>query len=181
MLTLISYVRDLVGEADSDTCACSETITDDQIQKSLDDTRERVRYERAEPLYNIAPGGLMVWTDYASPEFFEDGLQLLDYDYTPIADDEIASCDALRGEYTFTTSRPLGLLLTGTRYDPYLAAANLLRSIRASNKWAVDSADANLKTSNSQAVSNMERLESDYRRSARVQSVTFSRSDIAGC
>lgn len=123
----------------------------------------------------------MIWDQYASDPYFENDAVLLDYNYTPLTNDQITLKDALRGEYFLADSHPVGILIAGSRYDPYLAAANLLRSIRASNKWAVDSADANLKTSNSQAIATMERLEADYRRSARIGSITFSRSDLAGC
>ena len=179
MLPLIQYTRDLVGEADSDACSCTSLVSDDQIQSALDDTRCRVRYDRLEPLETILPGGLMAWLDFESDAYFEDDVQLLDGDYTPIPADQIASIDALRGEYSFVDSRPLGCLIRGTRYDPYLAAANLLRSLRASNKLAVDSADANLKQSLSQMIANMKELEADYRRSARIGSISFCRSDIA--
>ncbi len=179
MLTLIGYVRNLVGEADSDACSCSSSLSDDQIQSALDDTRERVRYNRLEPLETILPGGQIQWLDFEGDAYFEDDAQLVDGNYAPIPADQIASVDALRGEYSFTTSRPLGCLIKGARYDPYVAAANLLRSLRASNKFAVDSADANLKQSLSQMVANMAALEADYRRSARIGSIGFCRSDIA--
>ena len=68
--SLISFVRDLVGEGDVD----SSQISDNQVQSSLDGTREPVRYERAYPQLSILPGGMVEYRVFETEPYLDDAV-----------------------------------------------------------------------------------------------------------
>jgi hypothetical protein len=172
--TLISFTRDLVGEGDSDTSA----LSDNQIQTALDVTHERVRYERLQYVPTIAPGGAVEYRDFEAEGHLDDSPQLLDASYNVIPADDFDLFDPFVGRFTLKTSRSTGIYLVGDRYDPFAAAADLLTSMAARSKSAVDFAEVGLSIKASQTAPQMLSLASEYRRKARIRSIEFGRSDV---
>lgn len=172
---LIEKIRSLVGEAKNDVC---DAISDADVQSELDETRERVRYAEMEAEWDFLPGGQIVYKRFEGEKWMDANTQVLSQNYTPLVMGESDAWDPLHGVWLFANTQSAVLLLVGNRYDVYEAASNLLRKIQADNKYSVDTADANLKTFDSQALTTMARLEAAYRRQVRVRSFEFSRSDV---
>ena len=104
--------------------------------------------------------------------------QALYSDYSVIATSNFDEFDSIGGRFTLKTSISTGIYLVGYRYDPYQAAADLLESMAAKQKGAVDFSEVGLSIKSSQTAPQMLALAKEYRRKARVRSFEFGRSDI---
>ena len=182
MARLISFVRELVGEAepptgDDNDGACASDSTDASIQNALDETRERIKYATVASDYTRLPGGAIAYLDYDAGGYFDDALVLMGLDYTPFAEDDYTEFDALNGRFTFAQSQKPILYLIGDRYDPYAAAVSVLTKMAATVKSDVDFKDANTSLSASQAAKAMLTLAAQYQGMARIRTVALGRSD----
>ena len=175
---LITFVRDLVGDASSESCDCAQEISDRQIIAALDNTCEMIRYERSNPVPTYSTGGQIAYKTHVFEPYLADNVILTDAAWTVIPNEDITYSNALRGEFEITTSR-LIVYMVGDRYDPYQAGADLLRSLRVRKRGMVDTSEMGVSIKLSQALAVIESVEASLRRSARVGSITFSRSDVA--
>lgn len=136
MNALIARVSLMIGDA------TNTTFTTQEVQDWLDRTHQLVRYELLTPAPDIVPSGsnapaqfdwatyVSRYTDWEADEVIQAGTKNSQawVIVTPVTSDE------LRGIWTFDVTLPtLGtppgqlppLFITGTVYDPYLAAAYL--------------------------------------------------------
>ena len=192
--SLIAFVRKLVGDSilpanAEPSCADANSISDAQIQRAIEATREMVRYERLYPVETILPGGIVEYRHWITEGHLGNGYQLLDASYTPLApvvingagaylSGEIEEADVILGEFVTRLSYPTGLLLVGNRYDPYRAAADLLEMQASAVKRDVDFSEQGLSIKQSQAADRIMALAREYRRHQRIGSIDFGRSDI---
>lgn len=196
--SLIAMVRKLVGDAappvvlpnaTPDPCADANSISDAQIQRAIEATREMVRYERLYPVPSILPGGLIEYKLWQTDGYLGNSLVIVDASYTPLApvvktaqgvyiSGDIEDSDVILGEFQTHSSHPTGLLLVGSRYDPYKSAAELLEMQAAAVKRDVDFSEQGLSIKQSQAADRMMALAKEYRRQQRIGSIAFGRSDI---
>ena len=195
--SLIALVRKLVGDAilpavtpsAPDPCADVNSISDAQIQRAIEATREMVRYERLIPIKSVLPGGAVEYKHWQAEGHLGNGYQIVDASYTPLEtvilgagntyiSGEVEEADVILGEFVTHSSFPTGLLLVGNRYDPYRAAADLLEQQAAAVKRDVDFSEQGLSIKQSQAADRIMALAREYRRQQRIGSIGFGRSDI---
>lgn len=165
--SLIALTRKLVGDAilpagDESSCSDTNSMSDAQIQRALEATREMVRYERLCPVPAILPGGTVEYKHWITEGYLGNGYQIVDASYHPLdvavytgsqvyLSGEIEGADVILGEFRTHSSFETGLLLVGNRYDPYRAAADLLEMQAAAVKRDVDFSEQGLSIKQSQA------------------------------
>lgn len=196
--SLIALVRKLVGDSappvvlvgtTPDPCSELNTISDAQIHRAIEATKEMIRYERLYPVEMILPGGTVEYRHWQIEGHLGNGYQITDAGYNPLdtvtlndqgnyQSGEIEDADVILGEFITHSSFPTGLLLVGNRYDPYRAAADLLEMQAAAVKRDVDFSEQGLSIKQSQAADRMMALAKEYRRQQRIGSISFGRSDI---
>lgn len=187
MATVITQVRGLIG----DTAGASQHFTDDQVEAALDRRRSEWNELALLAIRSHAADGteqLLKWVAERSP--WEDGPVLLDPSFIPIDNESDATYteDATDGIWTFAESQD-GVYITGTTFDVYGAAADLL------DQWALTGAAAAVTAGGAitewetdgqkvkrASVSTEERrsLASHYRAMSLPLSSRMSRSDMNG-
>jgi hypothetical protein len=177
LTNLIIFVKDLVGDASSEGCDCAQEISERQIIAALTATKERVG-EALEQIYLSIPGAPRGLEWSSRERFFDDSTTIVDGSGTLIPVDEIASVDPLNADWTLNTPRS-NVYVSGNRYDPFQAAADLLRQLRIRQRAMVDTSEMGVSLKLSQSLAVMESVEASYRRAARIRSISFGRSDIA--
>lgn len=116
MVDLIATVAELI--ADPAYCV----FTREAIQTALDRHRRRVRYLPLTADPSIS-GNATQYLAYTAPcRDWEAGAVLVDSAYTALTP---ATTDLTEGRWTFAASTPPPVLLSGTTYDVYAAAAAL--------------------------------------------------------
>lgn len=138
MNALVTQVRLLIG----DPSGAAPVFTDDDLLMLLDNTSTDVLYEQLQPMPTIAPGGATQYLSWrASAGWWEANEQLLDASYNVLTP---ASANRQRGIWTFETHQP-AVLIKGTRYDVYAAAADAadvwLGMVKLEFDFAADGAD----------------------------------------
>ena len=116
MAALITQVRLLVG----DPAGASAVFSDDELQTFLDNNATEAFYEALEAEPTIAAGGAttyLTWRHAAG--WWEADEVLTDSSYNELT---AASADRQRGRWTFAASQS-AVLITGTHFDVYMAAA----------------------------------------------------------
>jgi hypothetical protein len=177
LANLITFVRDLIGDASSEECDCAQEISDRQIIAALSETRERVQEALQSP-YSRIPGSVRGLEWFANEGYFADDWQLIKSNGSVVSESKVAYADPLKGNWVLTCVLA-PLYVRGYRYDPYQAAADLLCQLRIRKRGMVDTSEMGLSIKLSQALAVMESVEASLRRSARIGSITFSRSDVA--
>ena len=118
------------------------------------------------------------WKDYYSEPFFEDTATLQDSVYAAFTP---TTKDYVNGRFTFTTDTDREqLYITGTRYDLYNAAADLMDDWAASLKTLIDFTAAGSTFHQTQQIENMEKTSKRLRSKSRVTAggtVYISRGD----
>lgn len=127
--SIITHVRDLIG----DEASASQHFTDDQIEAALDRRRSEWNELALMAIRSRTAAGVeqhLKWVAERSP--WEDGAVLLDTSFVPFINesDETYTEDATDGVWTFTETQE-GVYVTGTTFDTYGAAADLL------DQWAI--------------------------------------------
>lgn len=131
MAALITQVRLLVG----DPAGASAVFSDDELQTFLDNNATEAFYELLEAEPTIAAGGAttyLTWRHAAG--WWEADEVLTDSSYNELT---AASADRQRGRWTFAASQS-AVLIAGTHYDVYLAAAEAVDAWLAKVKLAYD-------------------------------------------
>lgn len=134
MTALVAHVRDLIGDPAGDT----ETFSDDQLERFLDESRRDVRnLQLAFPEHIVEQGVIQFPEAYAEVGgAWEDTVELRDLNFAVVTP---TTSDLLVGRWTFDpprTSAQAYLTLNGQLFDVYAAAADALEA------WAVKEARA---------------------------------------
>lgn len=165
MTALIGKVRVLIGDQ-----AAPQDFTDDEIEDALD------RSKRIAVDLPLTPIGAFPWTRYVTSWGAWEANAILRSGDTTVTPD---SSDLETGEWTFTTPRQDNLTLTGSTYDLYAAAADLLESYAAKTKAEFDfSTESSTYTRSGKSKRAME-LAALYRKRIRFGSAPQVRSDEA--
>jgi hypothetical protein len=171
MAKLIGLVRSQI----SDPAGTKSHYTDDTVQAALDARRQLVRFWGLETTPTPTAAGWL-YLDFKSEKYFEDGAQLQNAQYQVVTP---TAADFLNGVYTFTTTQLANLYISGSRYDVYAAAADLVDQWVADLKSSIDFSADGASFSGSQRVTNLERLAAKLRAksSSAVRSIEIERSD----
>lgn len=130
MAALITRVRTLIGDT-----GVTPQFTDDQVEDFLDDHRRDEFYRQLSPVSTVS-GGVTVYLRYeAGVGQWETDAVLVDGDYGALTP---ATSDYSRGVWTFAASTSPPVMVTGSRYDVYGAAADALRAWLATLKLQFD-------------------------------------------
>jgi hypothetical protein len=108
----------------NDLPGSEQTFSDQQIQDQLDSRRNDVRYMELRFAETISPGGAVKWTHYeAERGYWEDSVVIVDNSWTAVTPN---TQDLTRGLWVFTAGKTPPLFLTGSHFDIYGSAADLL-------------------------------------------------------
>lgn len=172
MADLINLVRSLIG----DPAGSTQQFTDDSVQAALDARRQLARGEWLRCTPTPTSGGYE-YKDFAGEKYFESDARLTDGAYETVTPD---AADYLNGRYTFDDSQEQNLYISGSRYDVYGAAADLVDRWLASLKLSYDFSADGASFSRSQMVENLKALLRDLRAHSEgggVSSLLIERSD----
>ncbi len=167
MAELIEELRTLIGDASG----AGATFTDAELQEFLDGNRTDWFNTPLQSIPTIEAGGVTIYKNYtASAPNWESSPVLQDYDYQTITLGTADVADLARGTWTFSSSQPPPVFVTGATYDLYGAATEALRAWIAKEKltsfdFSADGADFK----RSQRIKAMQDLIKEY--SARAQAV----------
>ena len=175
MATLITYVRDLIGDPSPAPAGCSLNFTDEQIQDVLDQHRTDVFQRRLVEADDINAAGVTNWTAfYAQTPFWESSPRLQSNTWVTIVPD--SSFD-LEGRWVFNTSQTLPLWLTGSYYDVYAAACDLLRRWMGKVKLDFDFSSVNSAYRRSQKLRAIQELIGQYQQRQPLRNIRMRRLD----
>lgn len=168
MADLIARTRRLIGDP-----AGGAAVFDDQaVQDALDERAARVHLEPLRP----APSRtgqtrehVAAWGDWEDGERLEDAAGAV---LTP------ASVDRIGGRWTFAGHTP-ACFLTGTTYDRYAAAADLLEQWAALAKLRVTASTGTKRVELSRQLPALLELAGTYRAKARPTTARQVRADLA--
>lgn len=131
MTALVTQVRLLIGDPNSG----GPVFTDDELLTMLDNNSTDVLYEQLTPMPTIQPGGATEYLTWrASAGWWESGEELLDTGYNPLTP---ASANRQKGLWTFGAHQN-AVLIRGSRYDVYAAAADAVDAWMAKVKLEFD-------------------------------------------
>ena len=172
MSALISYVRLLIADPSGTSCT---QFTDQQIQDVLDQHGTDVFQMRLTAADDIQTSGLIWWTDfYAQRPFWETGAKIQGNNWavlTPTTSDE------MNGKWTFTTSQSLPLWLSGTHYDVFAAATDLLRMWLSSVKLDFDFSSVNSGYQRSQKIRSIQQAIAQLQQRQPLRRIKMTRDD----
>lgn len=171
MEALIARVRRLIADA-----AASPRFTDDQIEAELDAGRRDVDHVALFPVISRDAAGTelrLVWASDRSP--WEDEATLTGPAGIVVAAD---AEDAFNGRWTFNVHTYGPLRVTGTYYDLYGAAADLLEEWAASEAGQFDFATRQQSFKRSQATTGRRAMAQVYRRKALPSVGDMVREDV---
>lgn len=171
MADLIARVRFLIN----DPAGASPTISDQQIQDTLDERRVDVRFEELQPAETPVAGRLVTLDHYSHRGNWEADEALFDGAYN-----ELTPTDANRlvGHWTFGADTSSPVYLVGKTYDVYAAAADLLEAWAAREKASFDFTADGASYHRSQKVANLLELARRHRQQQRPQSIRQVRNDV---
>ena len=172
MADLIARVRLLLFDP-----AGSATFADQEIQDTLDQRREFVRYAPLRPEATPQPAtGVMQYLDYfATRGFWENDAALYGPAWQPLSP---ATSDTLTGHWTFASSQLPTVWIVGKRYDVYGAAADLCEIWAAKTADQFDFTDINARYQRSQIGEAKLRLAAAYRAQAWTFTAEMAREDV---
>lgn len=118
MADLVTLVRDLIG----DEAGADQVFSDNQVERALDVHRWEFTYLPLTPLASVVSGSTvrLVWV--SSEKYWESDAVLVDANYNTLTP---AVAEPLIGRWKFSSHTP-SVRVSGTVYDPYGAAADLL-------------------------------------------------------
>jgi hypothetical protein len=193
MAALITKTRSLIN----DPAGGGQVWSDDDVQDQLDPTRQDIREELLTPapvILNAASTNniaVLIWCDYFSRfKWWEDDVVLQGNNVatsaswkvlTPLTSEPIAGHWAFETT-VFTTGTAPGqyppVFATGKSFDVWLAAANLLEMWSAKYTLAYDVTTDQQTFRRGQIIDNQLKLAEQYRKRARVVSVSPLRMDL---
>ena len=131
MGALVTQTRLLIG----DPSGAGAVFTDDDLLSLLDNNSTDVLYEPLRPDPTIQAGGATEWLTWrAAAGWWEASETLFDAGYNTLT---AATVNRQRGIWTFDTHQP-AVLIKGSRYDVYGAAADAIDACIAKVKLEFD-------------------------------------------
>jgi hypothetical protein len=172
MAALITRIRVLIN----DPAGASQVFTDDQIQDVSDESRVDMVNALLKPTVTYAPTVqyLNYYSDLGGWETDYVILQNLSAAVTPSTSEPIA------GKFTFSSSTPPTLTITGKLHDVYHASADLLERWAAKKALDFDVVVGGQTFRQAQVADALQKLAMAYRRQQRASSITMKRSDLTG-
>jgi hypothetical protein len=173
LATIITRVRVLIN----DPAGASQQFTDQDIQNVLDDTRTDVSNVALTPFWTYTGGTVQYLDYYHDLGSWDDSVvlkQFLSVVVTPSASEPIV------GHWSFAVSTRPPVYLTGTTYDIYCAAADLLDRLTAKFMLNYDFSSDGQSFKSSQAVTMIQNLAKSYRSNQRPKSMGTTRGDLQG-
>ena len=168
---LVARVRLLIGDA-----VTGGVFGDQEIQDTLDQRREVVRYAalRPEPTLQVTTGVMQYLDYFGTRGFWESDATLYGPAWQQVAP---ATSDWLTGHWTFGSSQIPTVWIVGKIYDVYGAAADLLEIWAAKVADEFDFADINAKYLRSQSGKAKLALAAVYRAKAWTMEIEMVRPD----
>lgn len=172
MADLIARIRLLISDPSG-----APTFADQEIQDTLDQRREVVRYAalRPEPTPQQNTGVIQYLDYYATRAFWESDAALYGPAWQLLAP---ATSDYLTGHWTFAASQIPTVWIVGKMYDVYGAAADLLEIWAAKVADQFDFTDINAKYLRSQIGKAKLALAATYRAQAWTFTIEQVRDDV---
>jgi hypothetical protein len=170
MADLIARVRRLIG----DLPGASQQFDDQAIQDALDERRLRVHGEPLRPAPVLASGQYLEYA--AAWGTWESDVRLQAMSGTVLAP---AVSDLIAGRWVFAAAAPPPVLLTGSTYDCYGVAADLLEQWAALAKLRVTASTGTKRVQLSDQLPALLRLADSYRTKARPMTAQQVRADLA--
>jgi len=175
MATLITYVRGLIGDPSPAPSGCSLNFTDDEIQQVLDQHRTDTFQRRLVEADDLNSDGVTEWRAfYAQIPFWESSPRIQANTWDTIVP---TTSDDLQGLWTFATSQSLPLWLSGSYYDVYAAACDLLRRWMAKVKLDFDFSSVNSAYRRSQKIRAIADLIRQYQQRQPLRRIKLPRYD----
>lgn len=173
MSDLITRTRTLIN----DPAGASQTFEDDTFQDALDFHRTERRWVELIPQPTFYPGGQILYLDYyANSQHWEADVALQNAAYQTIVP---SLAENLVGHWQFATQPVgIGVRATGTTYDVYASAADMLDSWAAMVKLDfqfTSSSDVYMRQQKFQLLTNLAR---EYRNRAMPQMMRVVQSDM---
>ena len=172
---LVDQVRLLIGDAGGD----EEAFSNDELQTFLDAWRTDVFYQALASQPTIAPGGATSYLTWAAAVgWWESSEVLVDGSYNGLSATVV---DRQRGRWTFAASQA-AVLITGSYYDIYNAAADVADAWVAKEKFSFDFSADNAEYKRSQKIKGLETLSSRLRGlglGGGVRTAQMVREDVA--
>jgi len=178
MATLIGYVRDLIGDPSPAPSGCSLQFSDDSIQAVLDQHRTDVFQYRLEEADDIQTTGVVAWKAfYAQKPFWETGAVMQNNSWAVVVP---TTAYEIEGRWVFaTTQTKLPYWITGSYYDVYAAACDLLRRWVGAVKLDFDFSQVNAAYHRSQKVRALQELIKLYQQRQPLRRIRLPRRDSA--
>lgn len=154
-------------------------FADGEIQDTLDTRKQVHKYLRLAVLPTLQPGGVVVYDEFVAAGGlgdWETDVTLVDGRYNPLTP---SSSDLHAGRWKFATTQLQGVYLSGTCYDLYGAAADLLEEWAAKLNQEYDfSPNHGAYFKRSQQAEAKLKLAQMYRQKQRPVAVEMTRSDV---
>lgn len=120
----IDAIRDRVRLLIDDTDVACQVFTNAEIESALERRSDEARYYPLEERESIAPGGTVSYLTFDAPVGdWETNVVLVNSSYEVLTP---ATSDSIIGRWTFSTQPRYPVMITGTTYDIYGSAGDLL-------------------------------------------------------
>lgn len=170
MLDLIERVRGMINDSSA------TVFTDAEIEGVLDQHRKEWRYLGLQAEQTIAPGGTASYLSYhAAVKPWEADAELVDAGYNVLTP---ATAAPMTGDWSFDTEPSYPVLISGSTYDLYGAAAELLEMWAAKVALDFDFSAGGQTFNRSQKQAQILALAAKYRGKAEVGWAKLIREDI---
>lgn len=170
MADIIYKVRMMIEDTDCNV------FTDREVEEALDARSDEARYYPLEPKPTIAPGGGS--TDYlihdAPVGVWESSPEIVDSAYYVLTP---ATSDLWIGRWTFSTEPSYPVMITGTTYDVYGAAGDLMMIMSGREFRSFDVSADGISLSRSQKAEMLAARAREYHAKARTRSSNLVRTD----
>lgn len=172
---IIARVRLMVNDRGG-----TPVFSDDQLQDTLDQRRDDLRYLGLIPAETISgpPNqGQVTWLDFYAPDgmgWWEEDAQLVSNVFAPLAP---ATSDWIVGHWTFTSNQLPPAYIVGKTFDLYAAAADTLEEWIALLKLEYTTTQEKDVFARTERIANMEMLAERYRAKQRPRTATLVRDD----
>jgi hypothetical protein len=168
---LVSRVRLLI----SDPSGASQQFTDAEILNALKRRSSSVRYYPLAEKPTISEAGVVTYVDFEAPVGdWDTGVVLTDGDYDVLTP---TSSDYVTGDWSFATEPDLPVLITGTTYDLYGTAGDLLMQWHTAETCAFDISADDIDLKRSQKAEMKKAAAYAYYAKARTTATQLVRTD----
>lgn len=171
----IDAIRDRVRLLIGDPAGADQEFTNAEIEAALERRSDEARYYPLEERESIAPGGVVTYLTFDAPVGdWETSVVLVDSSYNVLTP---ATSDPIIGRWTFSTEPSYPVMITGTTYDLYGSAGDLLLQWATRESCAFDVSADGLSLSRSQKSAMKAEQARSYHAKARTMTTNLVRTD----